>query len=382
MELPKDYKNKLKTWIKRINGLNSEGENYSNIIKHHNKIYDYIQKYSNKNTKKIHLSTLAKIFNIVEPGSKLYKKYSDKATNLFKELKEISKEQILKPQRIKNFMCYVDIIKKREELKEEYEKDKKNNKANLKYVLLCLYTMQPPLRMEYKNMKIVNKVPDKENNYILKKGKSFHAVIQNDKVIKSHGPDQFQFNEELNSIIKDSLKAYPRTYILSTQRDGNKPLNKQGFEAMAKDIFKDKNISVDALRSAYITHFYNSPNISFKDKEELAKKMRHSAIIAELEYKKINTDCGEADAKEIDKLRIKGTGTEPGENIKNWQRHYYLENKKRILDKRAERYKNDKDEILRRNIIKSLNKGKTKRAYESTIKKYELVFNSNNNKWE
>ena len=47
-------------------------------------------------------------------------------------------------------------------------------------------------------------------------------------------------------------------------------------------------MNVDILRSAYITHFYSDPRKTLKDKDELARLMRHSATIAQREYQKID----------------------------------------------------------------------------------------------
>ena len=54
------------------------------------------------------------------------------------------------------------------------------------------------------------------------KNNKYFVVIRNDKVIRSHGPAQFELSEELNNVISESLQAFPRKYILSTQREGSK----------------------------------------------------------------------------------------------------------------------------------------------------------------
>ena len=72
-----------------------------------------------------------------------------------------AKKQELLPQRKDNFVLFHDIVKRREQFRQLFEQDKTNNKYNLSYVLLSLYTMQPPIRMEYKDMEIVNVLPKK-----------------------------------------------------------------------------------------------------------------------------------------------------------------------------------------------------------------------------
>ena len=114
------------------------------------------------------------------------------------------------------------------------------------------------------------------------------VVIRNDKVIKNHKPAQFELSNELNNVINDSLEAFPRKFILSIQRDGRKPIQKQGFESLLKQCFSPQRVTVDILRSAYITQFYSDPRKTLKDKDELARLMRHSSKFAEREYNKID----------------------------------------------------------------------------------------------
>ena len=57
------------------------------------------------------------------------------------------------------------------------------------WVLLSLYTMQPPIRMEYKDMQTVDVLPrNKNQNYLLNKNVKYFIVIRNDKVIKVINP--------------------------------------------------------------------------------------------------------------------------------------------------------------------------------------------------
>ena len=87
-------------------------------------------------------------------------------------------------------------------------------------------------------MKIVDVLPkNKKENYLLRKNDKYYVVIRDDNVTKSHGPDQFELSNELNNVINESLQAFPRKYILSTQHDGNYPINKQGIESLLKQCF-------------------------------------------------------------------------------------------------------------------------------------------------
>ena len=289
MNFSADYMMKISTWEKKLPEL-VKNDNYNWTAKKLKQIFEYIMKnYENKNTLKGHLSVLAGILKALDTQPRAQKRYSKMATELCLELQNESKNQELSPQRKDNFVSLEDIIKRREQFKYAFEQDRTNNKYNLSWVLLSLYTMQPPMRMEYKNMEIVNVLPrNKKQNYLLNKNGKYYVVIRDDKVIKSYGSDQFELSNELNNVIHESLQAFPRKYIISTQRNGDLPANKQGFESLLRSCFSPQHVTVDILRSAYVTHLYSDPRMTLKMKEELAKKMRHSASIAQREYQKID----------------------------------------------------------------------------------------------
>ena len=157
MNLTKDYHQKLQAWKSNISDIKKHDDGLKWVATHHKKIYKYIKDtYANKNTIKGHISVLAGILAKIDKFPRIRKKYSDESTTLFKELEDESKEQVLKPQRVANFICFEDIVKRMNEYKQLLLSDKTNNKYNLTWVLLSLYTFQPPIRMEYKNIEPVN----------------------------------------------------------------------------------------------------------------------------------------------------------------------------------------------------------------------------------
>ena len=148
---------------------------------------------------------------------------------------------------------------------------------------------------------------------------------------KFYGPDKIDIkSNELTNIIDDSLLNFKRDYILSLISNGKKAIGKQSFEKLLISCFENKHVTVDLLRSAYITDKYNNKSFSNRDKNELAKNMRHSASVANNIYNKIV----------------------PNEEVN-------------------EIPKNDE---LRTNIIKYLNKNSKFKPQIGTNIKYELVF--------
>ena len=168
MEFSNDYKVKINTWEKKLPELVKDN-NYKWIARNHRKIYEYINRnYTNNNTLKGHISVLAGILKKLDTLPLIQKKYSKIASELCLELQDESKKQQLLPQRQQNFVVFDDIIKRREQFKQLFLNDKTNNKYNLSWMLLSLYTMQPPLRQDYRDMQIVDILPrNKKTKFLI-----------------------------------------------------------------------------------------------------------------------------------------------------------------------------------------------------------------------
>jgi hypothetical protein len=389
MELSKDYQQKIQTWLNALNLINLD-----DIVKKHKKVYEYIKnKYTNKNTLRGHLTVLGGVLNKMNKLPKISKGYITEAILLQKEIEKESKNQEMKPSRINNFVCFEDIEKRRDELKEAYEKNKIDNKMNLSHVLLSLYTLQPPIRMEYKDMPIVTKgskehfdLIKKNVNFLIDDNHKYYVAINNDKVMRTHGSTIFELNNELNKIIEDSLKSFPRKYILSLLSDGYKPLGKQGFERLLKGLFVPQNITIDLIRISYVTHMYSNKKINLNQKENLAKLMRSSREVGELHYNKLNVDCkNDPPFTQQDIIKeipiVEQPKEKPKFNLRDWGKKYREQKKEEIKQKREERYENEKEKILRNKIVSNLNSGNTKKPRKDTMEKYNIVYDENLKRW-
>lgn len=389
-ELSTDYKAKIKFWLKNIPELKKYStDNLGWIKKYHRTIYDFAkEKYSNLNTRKGHIQVLAGMLKLLGGGKRYAQKYSKKAVDYAGRLEHEAKDQTMKPERKENFVTYDEICNQREKYKALFEENKSNIKNNLTYLLLSLYTMIPPLRQEYRDMEILNKsVTNTTKNTLQKRGNAYYIVIVKDKVSNSHPNLVEKVPPELESVIKASLKAYPRKYVLSTQKDADKPIGKQGFEKLLIDAFHDinKRVTVDILRSAYISWAYANKNLSENDKEELAKKMRHSAEVARIMYNKI--DAGEQNNKQEHNKDDEDSESDedfkkPRQyfNIKEWSKKYREKNKGTINKRQKDRYEDNRYYVLRDKILWNLNKGYVSAPREDTVKNYDLKYI--NGKWE
>ena len=80
---------------------------------------------------------------------------------------EKQEDQTISRDRADNFVCFNDLVKRREEYRQLFEENPQNNKLNTNYLILALYTLQLPIRMEYKDMQIVDEEPPRDDrNYL------------------------------------------------------------------------------------------------------------------------------------------------------------------------------------------------------------------------
>jgi hypothetical protein len=161
------------------------------------------------------------------------------------------------------------------------------------YLILSLLILQPPLRTSFYTSAEINKdgKMDKYKNYMwlsTNNNKAYYYV-GHDKVSNSN---TYNNKEELKliqiedpklvHIIYKSVEKFPRKYLFEIS---GKPMNHQTLIKYLRNITKIIKIDINMLRSIYITDKYNYK--SYGEKNELAKKMRHSVNTASINYFKL-----------------------------------------------------------------------------------------------
>lgn len=232
----------------------------------------------------------------------------------------------------------------------------KNQDEHNQYLLISLIIYQAPLRPDfYITSKIIykQKDDDKKNNFLLinRKIKKIHYIINNDKISKTKNHlDKIEIeNNDLKTIIFNSVKLYPRTYLFEYN---NENISYVKFSNILKKALNNKGITFSMVRSSYINDFYEK-NKTIKDKINLASKMRHTAMTAMTNYHKIEYENSNMSCDDIrSELRIKEINElEPSFNEINKKRNNVL--------------------------IKINNRNSTPR--DKTIKEYNLKYE--NDKW-
>ena len=168
------------------------------------------------------------------------------------------------------------------------------NKLNTKqmniiqsYLVVALYTLQPPVRLNYADMKIITDPKDIEDgkNYLLNKSRNKKSFIFQDyKTSGKHGKIDQPISKELNTIINKWLKVNKTNNFLIDQKGHALNANQLGKFISKAFGFTGKKITLNLLR-----HIYISENIdleAIKKAKVLAKSMHHSSGMQEM-YAKV-----------------------------------------------------------------------------------------------
>lgn len=201
---------------------------------------------------------------------------TDKQSKNWVSLKQLSK--------VRNF--YKKELEEKGILKKDVLKAKEKDLIQ-KYLVSALYTLQPPIRLDYGSMKIIRKLEDDDGkkNFLLVKGRNKKTFIFNDfKNKKNLGTQKQEVNSKLNSVINLWLK-YNKTENFLMNSKGELMVE-NSLSKYIKKVFEPtkKNITLNLLR-----HIYISENIDLeavKKSKELAKTMMHSTGLQE-DYAKI-----------------------------------------------------------------------------------------------
>jgi len=434
-----NYINTFKSWINNIFTDHKKDLNFNYFIMNQNEVLFKLFEYRNINNNS--LESLRKDFNlllkILKLGmgerSEIVNKYKVININMSKIYEYIQKSNKLTKLEETKFINYDDLLKIRNDLYKDWENEfettglnkYKNNKLrikNIKSLLLSFYLLFPPLRFEGFKLKVIKDekeyikneasiyIKDKNNIiiYLNEKKKGHKPIIYtlNDDVIKTFSKNNV--NLLINNII-ESLTEYPREYLFINSN--NKEYTEDGLKKMLKEITTEKNIGVNALRSAYVSKYFNKLNKL--QLERIAFLMRSSVSTLQNHYLKNNGVGDEPEPqgpkpegppepkqtiiKEvIKKENIKPLKKDENVEIKNKkytkeQQEQYYNKKNEYLKKYYEEHKNDlltrANEYSKNNygqrLIRELNQEKIKfeNMRAATVEKWGIFYDVKNKKY-
>lgn len=225
----------------------------------------------------------------------LFVEYQKLFQSFGKELRESKKDQTKTENETKNWVSMEEVNARIKELEADISRAKKEGlplerdarKAVIMHLCLCLYTKMPPLRNDYSNLKIMKPPYSIEpgKNVLYDKSGSYTLHLSKYKTSRAYGKQTIAMPECLNKTISESLKLFPRSFLLSKIDHPREPMSRNYLSVFMSKIFPGKKVGSSLFRKLYITEKFGGDH-SLQERDDLAKQMLHSRHVAQTIYEK------------------------------------------------------------------------------------------------
>ena len=266
------------------------------ILTNKNILFKYLQSLDYKKRKHTISSILLLINNNAD------KTFLDTLRNIMLEDIKLTDEELKRqeksPKQVQNWMSWNEVLTVRNNLEKVAEPLITKKVVNplqynkiIDYIIVCLYTYNPPRRLDYKDMRPYG-FPQKditpEDNYIDVKGQKF--VFQNYKTKGSYDSQYVDIDPTLFHILKRFSKV--KNPFEPSKEDSwliydskGKKLNSSKLSQRLNSIFNRPNFSTNMLRHIYISEKVLPDRERLTKLEQTAEAMGHSVETQQL-YKK------------------------------------------------------------------------------------------------
>ena len=270
--------------LKKMN--NNEEIKNLNFLKDDKEVFKIIEKLA-LSTQRAYLTSILVVLGAYkkEEFDSVLKKYRERLQVLNNKYNETISSHEKTDKQSKNWVSLKQLAKVRNFYKTELDEKNTLTKENhnrkemellQKYLVSALYTLQPPIRLDYGNMKIIKNKKDnnEKTNFLLVTGRNK----------KSMGAKEIPVNSKLNTIINLWLKYNKSDNFLLNSKD--EIMNENALSKYIKKVFEPtkKDITLNLLR-----HIYISENIdleAMKKQKKLAENMLHSGE-QQIDYAKV-----------------------------------------------------------------------------------------------
>ena len=170
------------------------------------------------------------------------------------------------------------------------------DKASEDYLIICMYTMIPPVRADYGAVAILTRKPTgakaTTGNYMIVTASSATLVLNEFKTQRSRIHQYVRvLPADLEKVVRASLKQTPRDYLVVGQN--GRPFEKDNsYIKHVNNIFKrvfSKPVTISMLRHIYVNdQDFNA--MTTKEKREPSESMLHSSTMNDM-YRLKFDDC-------------------------------------------------------------------------------------------
>ena len=369
-------------------------DNLDWVVKYHRLLTTELLEYcSNHNSS---IATLKSRFNAItrimrlafkSKTPDLYEKFSRIVYDLGEYFEDDEFDNVLSPEEEHKFITWDIVIAKQKQLERQFysiqnKHTKRAYELNNDLLLLSLYSLIPPLRNEIKHLNFT--IQRKRDNDYIWLDTDGEILLDLNLEKKRHENITFSITKDapaLANIIRDSYTLYPREYVFTpknTYPNLNKKASQASLDARLKAlfIFTGKSVSVNSLRSSYVSYMVHQAMLkgkllSVKEKNKIAEKMRSSRKYFDESYTKLFQTNPQQQAHPVIKQED-GNNNDVIDEMNSYERQkarassYYHQHREEIIRKQKE-YQSKKGSFTnsRNRLLRFLNSSPD---YEKTMK--------------
>jgi integrase len=265
------YKRSLETLRK---GLGA-GDGLSFLTNDTKKVIDWIEssKYAMNTKKLFYITIVATLKKTTVQPEEAIAAYRVKMDELNKKSKEQQMAQKLSPAEEGKFVQWPDIMKC---FNDKIRPAVKDVTTFQEYLIAALYCLTPPVRLDYANMRIVTKKPEKpEGNYLVMDDKPYFLFTQY-KTAAKYGEQVNPVPQKLLTIIYEWLAMVDSEWLLINSK--GQPMTEWQLGQTIIKVFEKhlgKPVGASMLRHSYVSHVREN-ELSIKKSNNLASAMMHS----------------------------------------------------------------------------------------------------------
>ena len=154
------------------------------------------------------------------------------------------------------------------------------------YVILCLYTMMPPLRLDWSPVAVVKTETECSGNCIMIEKKSITFILREYKTARKYGEQKLILPKDLEKVVREWLTLNPSGWLLVD--NVGQPLSEKALQKRITDIMTrhtGKAAGVNIIRHSFVSHQRRGEK-PLAEQKKLASGMLHSVAMSQL-YRRI-----------------------------------------------------------------------------------------------
>jgi len=254
------------------------------FLKDSKKVIDWISssKYAT-NSRKVFYIAIVSTLKKAELYPEAWLEYKAKMDELNRSVNIASEEQTLTEKESEKFVEWPLVLKTLEDI----QADVSDLASFQDYLIVSLYTLMPPVRLDYAEMKVATAEPENPDCNYLIMNKNPYFLLTQYKTAKKYGATRLPIPKNLLAIINEWLEMNDSEDFLISP-NSLKPMPPWELGQTIIRVFKkhlNKDVGVNVLRHSHATWLRRN-EMSLKESKELAKAMQHSVGMSQL-YRRI-----------------------------------------------------------------------------------------------